>query len=230
MSRKNLQLMDEDTVTKEQFLRILLAKGVIDQCDLSPNTYKTIKTTGNSDEDRNKSLHDTSLLLHQYRHISYSVRVDLFSIASAIGSPEAAEHQEVLDVLREHLGSAIEQEFSAYEYSRIQQRSKSAAFCLQYLNIVDKALEVLRKYPGRGELYYKILYYTYISSETKSSADNRYGYDAVNQLLRRDDIFISSTGYYRNKNVAIDCIAPILWGAFSKEIIMMLMQYGANYI
>ena len=79
-------------------------------------------------------------------------------------------------------------------------------------------------------MYYKILYYTYISAETKGSADGRYGYDAVNPLLRRDDIYLASTAFYRNKNNAIDCISPILWGAFSKEIIMMLMQYGANYV
>lgn len=230
MSRNDLHLTEDGTLTKEQFLRILLTKGIIDPRDLSPDAYRTIQRTEGPDGVRNNDLHDTGLLLRQYRHISYSVRVELFSVASAIDSPESAGHQEALDVLREQLGPAIAREFSAYEYSRIQQRAKSAAFCLQYLNIVDKAMEVLRKYPGKGELYYKILYYTYVCSETTGTVGGRYGYDAVNSMLQRDEIYMGSTAFYRSKGNAIHCISPILWGAFSKEIVMLLMQYGANYV
>ncbi len=81
-----------------------------------------------------------------------------------------------------------------------------------FLKIIH-AIDILRLLPRHGEIYYKILYYNYLSPEIYFDT-----YEIIS-ALHHDGIFLSSRTYFRYKNKALNLIAEIITATNSRTTI-----------
>jgi len=81
------------------------------------------------------------------------------------------------------------------------------------LRMIDCSVDLLRTKHKNGELYYWILYYTYLSPQEMLNAD-----EIVDKLgdYMKD---ISRSTYFRKKNEAVMQLGRVLWGYTSRECI-----------
>lgn len=79
------------------------------------------------------------------------------------------------------------------------------------LRIVDSAVDLLRRKHKNGEIYYWILYYTYLSPQELSNIDEII--EKLTDYLKD----ISRSTYFRKKNEAILHLGRLLWGYTSRE-------------
>jgi len=217
-------------MSKQDILAILFSSNVVGKEDLSEKAYEMILNMPRP--EKNSKLHDTSLLLKQYRNIRYAVSANIYALA---GTPvqtgqNASEYQHILDVLIETLGTEIEFEIQRNSNSRKERQAKSIVYCLEYLKIVENALDILRKKPNKGELYYNILYYTFIDEGISSYNDKQCGFEAVKSKLNEKGYYMGQTTYYRQKSAAIEAISPILWGFISKDMFKIVLSFGVNFL
>ena len=111
--------------------------------------------------------HDTLLLLKKYRDVVWSLSVSV-------------EHAR--SDFRECFGENIE-DFLESVYvagadlsgTEIEERAKCIERSNKMLNLVDSAIETMRKKYKHGELYYQILYYNYLSEQEYRSLDEIVG-------------------------------------------------------
>lgn len=66
------------------------------------------------------------------------------------------------------------------------------------------ASDILRRTPVHGELYYKILYYNYMSPEIYYNV-----YELID-ILKSENIYLSQRTYYRRKNEALVLLLKII--------------------
>ncbi len=93
----------------------------------------------------------------------------------------------------------------------IEQRAKSIERSNKMLNLIDGAVKLMREKNKNGEIYYRVIYYNYLSP---------------NQLHSNDDIVLALTeaGYPMcrktmtdHRAAAVDCISSILWGYTARD-------------
>lgn len=72
------------------------------------------------------------------------------------------------------------------------------------LSTITQAANILRFIPVHGEIYYKIIYYNFLSPEVYF-----YTFEIL-KALKSDDIFLSQRTYYRYKSKAIKLLSEII--------------------
>lgn len=77
--------------------------------------------------------------------------------------------------------------------------------------IIDTAIDLMRRKHKKGEFYYWILYYAYLSPQQCENAG------AILQLLETKGISISLRTYYVHRDEAIEVLSSILWGYTSQD-------------
>ena len=156
-------------------------------------------------------LHNTKLLLKQYRRVAYAVKIseDELNLRFEI------EHGTKLSTLEVNAALAgMDLSNTKLEsYTRTIVRSRNM------LEIITSALEAVRQDPDRGELLYQILYLTYF---TPQRLRNR---DCILAALDREGFPMSSTTYHVYLNVAIKAIDRILWGYTARDCIEIVRQF-----
>ena len=131
--------------------------------------------------------HNTRTFLNKYRDISWILEVsDLnlqkeFKTTYELFTDSPLVASEVKDG-----GNPPEN----YTYALV--RSK------KMMQLTDTAIDLMRRKHKKGEFYYWILYYAYLSPETKG-------------------ISISLRTYYVHRDEAIEVLCSILWGYTSQE-------------
>ena len=75
---------------------------------------------------------------------------------------------------------------------------------LAYFTMFNNSLQILKKLPKNGHIYYQILYHCYLSPEEHYST-----YEIID-ALNEDGIFMSLRSFYRKKKLAIELICTIL--------------------
>ena len=90
-------------------------------------------------------------------------------------------------------------------YARALERSK------KMMQIIDTAIDLMRRKHKKGEFYYWILYYAYLSPQQCENAG------AILQLLETKGISISLRTYYVHRDEAIEVLSSILWGYTSQD-------------
>lgn len=152
----------------------------------------------NKKEFEEKVFHDTKLLLENYRNVVWSLEVETFQTSINFQKEYGTTLEEFLDMTYK-AGMDISESDVA---SRIESMNKSR----NMLKMIDRALELLRIKHQNGELYYWIIYMTYIAPKKISCID-----DVVDEL-EKQKIFVSRTTYYRTKKRAITQLGWLLWG------------------
>ena len=89
--------------------------------------------------------------------------------------------------------------------ARALERSK------KMMQIIDTAIDLMRRKHKKGEFYYWILYYAYLSPQQCENAG------AILQSLESKGISISLRTYYVHRDEAIEVLSSILWGYTSQD-------------
>lgn len=82
--------------------------------------------------------------------------------------------------------------------------SKSESEQLTNFIRLNNSLQILKKLPENGSIYYQIIFHCYLSSEPLEST-----YDIID-ALNTEGIFLSLRSYYRKKKQAIELISRIM--------------------
>lgn len=175
----------------EAFLGLLQRRGLLadDQID------GEARQRADMDKKR-KVYHNTRLMLQNYRGVCWALECFPAHIAEELDRP-----MEDLDALLCMLD--VEMNFGNRKLEgRLQSVKKSRLL----LDRVNEALTVLKKRPPNGELLYRVIYETYIVSESLSHAE----------ILYR--LNISSRHYYRLRKQAFNVLSMRLWAAPTEEL------------
>lgn len=87
------------------------------------------------------------------------------------------------------------------------------------LTLLENAVNLLRTRHKRGEVYYWILYYTYLSPQKLKNVEE------IIESLRPYVRDISFSTYYRLRKEAVEALSAVLWGFTAKETIDTLEKF-----
>ena len=144
--------------------------------------------------------HNTRTFLNKYRDISWILEVsDLnlqkeFKTTYELFTDSPLVASEVKDG-----GNPPEN----YTYALV--RSK------KMMQLTDTAIDLMRRKHKKGEFYYWILYYAYLSPQQCENAG------AILHSLETKGISISLRTYYVHRDEAIEVLSSILWGYTSQD-------------
>lgn len=163
------------------------------------------------DPIENPLYHDTWKLLKKYRDVSWSLELSVQQVRSRFRIEYGSSIEEFLDSIylagADLAGSEIEQHAKCIERSH------------RMLELLDSAVELLRTKHKNGEVYYWLLYYTFLSPQQLHDVEE------IIEKLRPHIRDISYRTYYRKRREAIDALSAILWGYTAKDSLAVLEQF-----
>ncbi len=152
--------------------------------------------------------HDTRRLLRKYQGVTWSLELSVQRLRIQFHVEYGTDIEEFLDTVylaRTNLGGTdLEHHTQCIERSH------------KMLTLVQNAVELLRTRHKKGESYYWILYYAYMSPRKLKNADE------IIEMLRPHIRDISFSTYYRLSKEAVDAVSSVLWGFTSKDTLDIL--------
>lgn len=155
--------------------------------------------------------HNTYLLLSKYRDVVWSLEVTTKKTKSKFIKEMGCDIEEYLDMV--HL--------AGYEFSDsgIQEHSKVLEQSANMLKILETAIDILKNNHKYGEIYYWILYYSFLSpKQYKNTAE-------IIKQLTKHLYSLSYKTYFRKRKEAIKALSMILWGYAAQESIDILTAF-----
>lgn len=158
--------------------------------------------------------HNTELLLKQYRDVVWSLEVSVNRINRNFYQEYGKDIDGFLDLTYE-AGLDL-------KGTEIEAQTETLAKSRNMLRMIDCSVDLLRTKHKNGELYYWILYYTYLSPQEMLNAD-----EIVDKLgdYMKD---ISRSTYFRKKNEAVMQLGRVLWGYTSRECMEIVSFFENN--
>lgn len=147
--------------------------------------------------------HNTELLLKKYRDVVWSIEISAIQTQINFELKMDCKIEEFLEMSYE--AGADLSGTDIQEQMRVMERNK------KMLKIIESAVELLRTKKTDGELYYWILYYTYLSEKPPKRVE-----DIIKSISDKVEP-ISWKTYYIKRSKAIEVLSTILWGFTSKE-------------
>lgn len=147
--------------------------------------------------------HDTRKLLRKYRDVTWSLELSVQRLRNQFQVEYGTDIEEFLDSVyvagADLGGTELEHHAQCIERSH------------KMLKLLDSAVELLRTRHKNGEIYYWLLYYTYLSPQQFRNTE-----EIIEQLQPhiRD---ISFRTYYRRQKEAVEALSSVLWGYTSRE-------------
>lgn len=155
--------------------------------------------------------HNTQLLLEHYRDVVWSLEVSVFQANINFQAEFGSTLEEFLNLSYEAGLDFVESDVA----SHIKSIEKSR----RMLRIIDSAVSLLREKHKYGEVYYWVLYYTYLSPQEMGS---------INEIMDKLSSYIngiSRTSYFRKRNEAVEILGRLLWGYTAKETKQIANQF-----
>lgn len=151
----------------------------------------------------NEHYHDTWTLLENYRDVVWSLELSVHQAKRKFKLEYGSTIEEFLDSIylagADLSGSDIEQQAKCIEHNH------------QMLTLIDNAVDLMRKKHKNGEIYYLVLYHTYLSPQQFGCVD-----DIIDRICM-DGKHISRSSYYEYRKDAVKTLSLALWGYTSKE-------------
>lgn len=156
--------------------------------------------------------HNTYLLLSKYRDVVWSLELSV---------------QRVKNKFQIEMGSSIE-DFLESAYlagvdfadSGIEEHTKSIERSNKMLKLIDNAVDLMRNKHKNGELYYWILYYSFLSPKQYRNVE-----EIIDELEPQMGYIVCFKTYYNKRKEAIDALSSVLWGFTSKESLEVLEEF-----
>lgn len=141
--------------------------------------------------------HNTELLLKKYRDSVWSLEVSASQLNHKFRKEFGMSVDDFLDSLYMagmDLGS-----------SQLESQAQWLEVTRKMLALVDNAIEIMRMRHKRGEIYYWVLYLTYMTPQ-------QLGHEEVMEQLAPHVKSMSDRSYYRYRREAINTLGSVLWG------------------
>lgn len=155
--------------------------------------------------------HDTWRLLKKYRDVVWSLELSVQQVKSEFHIEYGTDIESFLD--------------SAYmagadlSGTQIENRARSIERSHKMLTLIEGAVELLRTRHKNGEIYYWLLYYTFLSPQQLQNVDE------IIEQLRPHMNDISIPTYYRKRKKAVEVLSSILWGYTSQDCLKVLEEF-----
>lgn len=158
--------------------------------------------------------HNTELLLKHYRDVVWSLEVSVNRINRNFYQEYGRDIEGFLELTYE-AGLDL-------NGTEIESQTKTIARSRNMLRMIDCSVDLLRTKHKNGELYYWILYYTYLSPQEMQNIDE------IVDKLRDYMKDVSRSTYFRKKNEAVMQLGRVLWGYTSRECMEIVSFFENN--
>lgn len=155
--------------------------------------------------------HNTYLLLKKYRDIVWSLELSVQRLQNDFEKEYGSSIEDYLDTV--FLAGA---ELSG---TKLEYHSKCIDRSHKMIKIINHAIAVLRSKHKKGEMYYWILYYSFLSPQQMGDAQEII--EKLTPHIRR----ISYRSYYRKRQEALNELSTVLWAYTSKDTLEILNQF-----
>lgn len=159
----------------------------------------------------NPKFHDTWLLLRKYRDVVWGLELSV---------------QQVKRRFQMEIGSSIEDFLDSiylagvdFSDNGIEEQARSIEKSYQMLKLLENSVNIMRSKHKYGEMYYWLLYYSYLSPQQYRNVDE------IIEMLRPHITDISQRTFFRRRKDAINALSSILWGYTSKDSLNLLEQF-----
>ena len=159
----------------------------------------------------NPKFHDTWLLLRKYRDVVWGLELSV---------------QQVKRRFQMEFGSSIEDFLESiyiagvdFSDNGIQEQARSIEKSYQMLKLLENSVNIMRNKHKNGEMYYRLLYYSYLSPQQYRSVDE------IIEMLKPHISDISQRTFFRRRRNAIEALSSILWGYTSQDSLHLLEQF-----
>jgi len=163
------------------------------------------------DVTENPMYHNTWKLLQKYRDVVWSLELSVQHVRNSFEIEYGTSIEDFLDSM--YLAGA---DLSGTD---IEHQAKCIERSHKMLKLVDSAVDLLRNKHKYGEIYYWVLYFTFLSPQ------QFHGVEEIIEQLRPHIRDISFRTYYRRRNEAIEALGSVLWGYTSKDCIDILERF-----
>lgn len=176
---------------------------------LFKNKGDSIMKQNNEKTKREEYLyHNTEILLKRYREVVWSIEV---SAAQAKMNLELELDCGLDELLKFSQTAGID-----LSGTNIQEQLRTVERNRKMIKIIDQSVEMLKTRYGDGELYYWILYYTYLSPKQYKKIED------IIKLVAEKKEEISWKTYFDRRKKAIKVLSNILWGFTTKDFLPIL--------
>ena len=158
--------------------------------------------------------HSTWKLLKNYRDVSWQLEVSGADLQAEFRAEYGSGTDTALTTL-EVAGANL-------QGTRIESFARSLDRSRKMMQLIDSAILLLRNKHKKGELYYWVLYYTYLSPQEYKSVEE------IMESLRAHTYFVSKRTYYLRREEAIQVLSSILWGYTSQECMEILNLFDID--
>ena len=169
------------------------------------------KKTDKSNVQGDSRYHDTWKLLKKYRDVVWSLELSVQQIKSQFQIEYGSSIEDFLDSI--YMAGADLGGTQIENHARCIERSH------KMLTLMQNAVNLLRTRHKNGEIFYWLLYYTYLSPQRLQNVDE------IMEQLRPHMRDISVPTYYRKRKQAVETLSSILWGFTSQDCLNILNEF-----
>lgn len=155
--------------------------------------------------------HDTRRLLRKYRDVTWSLELSVQQMKNQFHVEYGTSVEEFLESI--YLAGA---DLSGTE---LEHHAKCIERSHKMLKLLDRAVELLRTRHKDGEVYYWLLYYSYLSPQQFQNTDE------IIEQLRPHIRDISRATYFRKLEKAVEALSAVLWGYTSQGYSSLLASF-----
>lgn len=155
--------------------------------------------------------HDTRKLLKKYRDVTWSLELSVQKLKTQFNVEYGTDIEEFLDSV--YLTGADLGGTELEHHAQCIERSH------KMLRLLDSAVELLRTRHKNGEVYYWLLYYTYLSPQQYHNAEE------IIEQLRPQYERCQHPNVLPLEKKAIETLGTILWGYMAKETLLVLDKF-----
>ena len=155
--------------------------------------------------------HDTYLLLKKYRDVVWGLELS---------------GQQVKRRFQMEVGSSIEDFLESiylagvdFSDNGIEEQARSIEKSYQMLKLLEVSVNIMRNKHKHGEMYYWLLYYSYLSPQQYRSVDE------IIEMIRPHVSDISERTFFRRRKNAVEALSSILWGYTSRDSLSLMEQF-----
>ena len=159
----------------------------------------------------NPLYHDTLKLLKKYRDVVWALELSVQQVRKRFSIEYGSSVEDFLESV--YLAGAD------LTGSNLEHHAKCIEKSNQMLKLLDSSIELLRTKHKYGEMYYWLLYYSFLCPQQLRNVEE------ILDQLRPHFLDISYRTYYRKRNEAIDALSSILWGYTSRDSLDVLEQF-----
>lgn len=163
----------------------------------------------------NPLYHDTWKLLKKYRDVVWSLELSIQQVRNRFELEYGSSIEDFLDSV--YLAGADLSGSDTEHHAKCIERS------YRMLKLLDSSVDLLRNKHKNGEVYYWLIYYTFLSPQQLRNVEE------IIEKLRPYIRDISFRTYYRKRQEAIEALSSILWGYTSKDSMEILDQFFPDF-